>query len=142
MANLLSPIYSAIMTHYGNLDDDNQFDDGLYFVQAPQGQTGNWATFNYDGGDGDEIMGDADDVIENAEIRFNLFTDADDNGATIAEMLEKLTNAFDWANLSEDGFTVTSHDCIKVQRISTAPVLYIDNIWQVAVIYEISLMAD
>ena len=114
-----------------------KFADGLHFVQAPQGTTGEWAVFTYDGNTGDEIMGGADDVIETAEIRFNLFTDIEDGGYTIGEMIDKLTNRFDWRELFVRGY-----DYIKMQRMAISPILYIDSIWQTAVLYELSICKE
>jgi len=132
MADILNSLCSAVMTHYNSLNNSKKFNGGMWFSSAPQETTGDWVMFNYDGGSNDEYMGAADDCIHSADLKFNLFTTVDDGGFTISQMMENLTDSFDWLDMRMDGF-----DCIKFQRTSIGPVLCFDGIWQTTILYEV-----
>ena len=104
----------------------------LFFQQAKQDATAPYAVFSLDSLISEDYMGDRDDAIHKAEIRFQVFSTQDDGGTEILDLQEAFRQAFDWVTLNIVGWQF-----IKVERESIAPLIYTDEIWQATLIYSI-----
>ena len=107
---------------------------GMYFTSAPQDVVSPWCTFYFIGSSREEIAGGASDALIDAEIQFSLFSEATDGGYEIAEMIKQLTDIFDWASLIVGGYTT-----YKMEPNTIGPVLYIDEVWQATVTYNVGI---
>lgn len=116
---------------------------GLYFQQAPQDDINfPYGVFYINGITTEtEVMSTQpvvnDRNIYEVEVQFNLFSDILDDGDEIALLLDKFSEAFDWTNLSVNGQT-----CIKMQRESVTPILFVDDIWQATINYMLGLQKE
>lgn len=110
---------------------------GLYFQQAPQIATSPYGVFYFNGATYEEIMGGADDVMVTADLQFNLFSFADDGGQEIAILAEQLDNCFNWQELYADGYRY-----IKMQRESIVDVGFVDEVWQITLMYSLSIAKE
>jgi len=80
-------------------------------------------------------MGSGSSVnLRESEIQFSLFSRKTDGGSEITTLTQKLTDAFDWCTLSVTGFST-----YKCQRTALGALLYVDEIWQSTVSYEIGI---
>ena len=131
---MIKEIAQAIIQHYNASTDLRDVLTGLYFQQAPQNATSPYAVFYITGISHDELMGvNYTNSIINAEIQFSIFENAQDGGSSLAIAADLLDNAFHWAEIYVDGSSG-----IKMQRQVILPVMYIDEIWQVSITYELS----
>jgi len=98
--------------------------NSLYFQDAPQSTEPNYAVFYWVHSDIETDSG-----LEAIEIQFNLYVGAiSDLGTSVDEF----QNTFDWCNLNVPGY-----NAIKMQRQRTLNVGYVDDIWQITIIYEL-----
>lgn len=110
---------------------------GLYFQQAPQNAVSPYGVFYFNGATYEEIMGGANDNITTVDLQFNLFSSADDGGQEIAVLAEQLDNCFNWQELHADGYYY-----IKMQRETIVDVGFVDEIWEVVIMYSLSLQKE
>ncbi len=110
---------------------------GLYYQQAPQENPFPYCVFYLNGITQEEIMGTPDCNLYDIEIQFNIYSDSFDNGDELSVLYEKLTEAFDWTTLNVSGW-----NCIKMQRDTVAPILFVDEIWQTTINYELGLQKE
>lgn len=103
----------------------NELGGRLYFQQALQEETFPYGTFIFNGITQDEIMGAGSNNITQVDIQFNLFSDDMEGGEGISHLTQLLWHCFHWNELIIDGWT-----CLKMQRETVLPILYIDEIWQ------------
>ena len=133
---MIAKIAQAITQHYNastNLKD--ALAGGLYFQQAPQEPSYPYAVFYIIGIDHEELMGTTyKNSIINVDLQFNVFEDEQDGGTAIASIADILDDAFHWSEIHVDGYSR-----IKMQRQAILPV-YVDEIWQVSITYELSFM--
>lgn len=104
---------------------------GLWFTQAKQDVSSPYITFVWNGSSTEEYAGSGTtSKIEKAEIRFDIFSEDEDGATILANALYLLQNLFDWCTLTIPGYTA-----IAFERVGTAAVQYIDDIWTVPVNY-------
>ncbi|KKN58270.1 hypothetical protein LCGC14_0553500 [marine sediment metagenome] len=135
---MIAPVARAITQHYNKSTTlKDALAGGLFFQQAPQDVSFPYAVFYFIGASHEEIM-DATfkNSIIDVDLQFNIFTDSQDGGASIASVSEILDNAYHWAEIHVDGYSR-----IKMQRQAIMPVLYVDEIWQVSITYELSFQS-
>ena len=132
---MIAQVAQAITQHYNasaNLKD--VLTGGLYFAQAPQDVSSPYAVFYFIGATHEEIMSSTSiNNIINVELQFNIFATNQDGGLMIASIAEILDETFHWAEIHVDGYSR-----IKMQRQALLPVMYVDEIWQVSITYELS----
>ena len=139
----LTDITEAIFQKYqGSVSLMTTLPGGLYFQQAPQGNSFPYGVFYINGTTTEtEVMSTRpvvnDRNIYEVEVQFNLFSDTLDDGDEITLLLDKFSDAFDWTNLNVSGQT-----CIKMQRESVTPILFVDDIWQVTINYMLGLQKE
>lgn len=134
---MITEITEAIMNKYrANIVLRNAL-TGLYFQQAPQDAVSPYGVFYFNGATYEEIMGGANDNMTTVDLQFNLFSAADDGGQDIAVLVEQLNNCFNWQELHADGY----HH-IKMQRESIVDVGLIDEVWQVTIMYSMSVQKE
>lgn len=109
----------------------------LYFQQAPQNVSSPYGVFSINGSTYEELMGGADDNMVTVDLQFNLYSSADDGGQDIASLAEQLDGCFNWQELNADGYRY-----IKMQRESIADVGFVDEIWQVTVMYSLGIQKE
>ena len=132
---MIAQIARAIMQKFdGEMDLKNALIGGLYFQQAPQDATFPYGVFYFNGVTQQEIMGDADDSIQEVDIQFNLFSEKEDGGAELAMLSELFNTAFNWQDIYADGYHY-----IKMQRENILPLIYVDEIWQITTNYSLWL---
>ena len=132
---MISQVAQAITQHYNasaNLKD--VLTGGLYFAQAPQDASSPYAVFYFIGATHEELMDpNYNKCIINVELQFNIFATNQDGGLVIANIADVLDDTFHWAEIDVEGYSR-----IKMQRQALLPVLYVDEIWQVSITYELS----
>ena len=106
----------------------------LYFQEAPQGTNGKYGVMYFMGSTQDELMGGADDNIRYLDLQINLFTNKADGGIEISQMAKDVRAVLDWQKLAIDGYS-----CLKFQPTGVEPILYLDNIWQITIGYEVGI---
>ena len=105
---------------------------GLHFTQAPQDTSMPFGTFDFISINKESMLGNPPKDIVKATVQITVFSDADDGGSQIAQLSQKVMDCYDWSELKYHSFYT-----IKVERQIIGPVLYIDEIWQVNIDYEI-----
>jgi hypothetical protein len=100
--------------------------DGFYYEQAPQDTDGRYCVFFILGASTEEIMGGQDDRILYLSVQFNLFSNAADGGSKMADMVERLTRAYDWKVLQIDGFSQKNGH----RRLATAEMLMPSSLYE------------
>ncbi len=86
----------------------------------------------------DEIMGTSADVnLREIEIQVSLFSEKQDGGEEIALITEVFTEVFDWTML-----VVAEYKVYKVQRTVIGAIIYVDEIWQSNISYEIGMQKE
>jgi hypothetical protein len=130
---VIAQIAKAIMNKYnGETELKNALTGGLYFQQAPQGATFPYGVFYFNGATQQEIMGAADDSIQEVDIQFNLFSEKEDGGEELAILSELFNTAFNWQDIYASGYHY-----IKMQRENILPLIYVDEIWQITTNYSL-----
>ncbi|MAE81616.1 MAG: hypothetical protein CMB80_02685 [Flammeovirgaceae bacterium] len=130
---MIEIIAKSIRSHFTSNSDLNTLLGGrMYFQKAPQEPVMPYCVFYINNVGKQEIMSTVDDRIDEVDIQFNLYTNADDGGLQIADMAEKLDSAFDWQTV-----TVTGYSLIKMQRTNIANINAVDDIWQSVIDYEL-----
>lgn len=134
----ITDITEAIFQKYqGSVSLKQTLPGGFYYQQAPQRQAFPYCVFYINGITQDEVMGVKDCNIYTVEIQFNLFTAALDDGDDIALLLDKTTKAFDWSDVNVSGWHL-----IGMQRDAVEPILFVDEIWQATINYELMIQKE
>lgn len=110
---------------------------GLYYQQAPQENPFPFVAFYLNGITQEEVMGADDCNLYDVEIQFNIYSKALDDGNELSLLVDELTKVFDWTKLNVSGW-----HCIKMQRDTVAPILFVDEIWQATINYELGLQKE
>ena len=135
---MIAQIAKAITQKFNSEADlNNALLGSLYFQQAPQEATFPYGVFYFNGVTQDEIMGDANDSIQQVDIQFNLFSEKADGGAELATLSELFNTAFNWQNVYVDGYHY-----LKMQRENILPLIYVDEIWQITMNYSLWLQKN
>ena len=130
---MIAEVAQAIMQKYnGNAVLKNALSGGLHFQRAPQDQSKPYGVFFIDGIDREEIMGGADDNITHVDIQISVFSDDDTGGQLIAELAGAVTSCFHWQGIILEGYLY-----LKMQEVQVDPILYVDEIWQANLMYEL-----
>lgn len=133
---MITEVAEAVMDKYKGSALKNAL-TGLYFQQAPQRVSSPYGVFYFNGATYEEIMGGANDNITTIDLQFNLFSSADDGGQDIATLAEQLDDCFNWQELHADGYHY-----IKMQRESIIDVGFVDEIWQIVIMYSLSIAKE
>ncbi len=121
---LFQRVSEAIMTKFN--DAEFTFLNALYLEKAKQDAGLDYAVFHWIDSTTRHTF---DSELEYITVQFNVYMiQVDDLGTSIQE----LTDTFDWTTLDIPGY-----DSIKMEREFTRNVGLIDDVWQVAVGYEI-----
>ncbi len=103
----------------------NELGGRLYFQQALQEDEFPYGTFMFNSITQEEIMGAGSNNITQVDIQFNLFSNDMEGGEGISHLTQLLLDCYHWNELIIDGWT-----CLKMQRETVLPILFIDEIWQ------------
>ena len=109
---------------------------GFYFQELAADVASPWGVGWIDGVVPDHYMGGAAATIEDMSVRIQVFSRATDGGTEIADLIVKVMDCFDESSLTISGFT-----SIRMGRTAVAPILFIDNIWQGTVLYDVIFAA-
>ena len=135
---IIVDLKNAVIGKYqSSVELRNIFTGGFYFQQAPQNTDAPYAVFVINGIEQMELMGTADDNITNANVTFELYTKAVDDGDDIDMMIKGITEAFDWVHLP-----INNWHLVKVQRDGIEPLIYEDEFWQTSINYIIGLQKE
>ena len=110
---------------------------GLWFTQAPESVTSPFAVYYYSGDNREEIMGDVNSSILTAELQFNIFSESTVGGYELSRLAEKLDAMLNWQSVN-----INDYKIIRSQKISNQGIIYVDEIWQTTVIYELELIKE
>ncbi len=110
---------------------------GFHFTQAPQDTDMPYGVFNFVSLNKESILGNPPKDILKATVQITVFSDVNDGGAELAQLSQKVMDCFDWSDLKYNRFY-----SIKVERETIGPILYIDEIWQVNIDYDIWYMKE
>ena len=135
---MIAQVARAITQHFNKSTTlKDALAGGLFFQQAPQDVSFPYAVFYLLGGSIEEIMDpNLKNSIIDMDLQFNIFTDSQDGGSAIASVSEIFSDAYDWAEIHVDGYSR-----IKMQRLTPPIVVYVDEIWQVSLNYELSFQS-
>ena len=135
---MIIDIAEAITNHFNNSNELNTaLTGGLWFQQAGDDSETPYGVFFFDGSTVEEIMGDADDVIEQANLQFNLFSNADDGGFEVLSLTKLLVTAFNWQEID-----VSDYKTIKMQKVNIQPIIFIDDYWQITIFFELHIIKE
>lgn len=134
---MITEVAEAVMDKYKSCTVLKSALTGLYFQQAPQDAVSPYGVFYFNGATYEEIMGGANDNITTVDLQFNLFSSADDGGQDIALLAEQLDNCFNWQELNADGYHF-----IKMQRETIVDVGFVDEIWQITIMYSLGIAKE
>ena len=130
---MMPEIAQAIMQKYGSETSlKSALSGGLYFQQAPQNVTAPYGVFYFNGITQDEIMGGADDSIQQIGLQFNIFSEKTDGGTEMSILTDLFCDAYNWQDVYASGWHY-----IKMQRESILPIGYVDEIWQVTIMFSL-----
>lgn len=132
---MIAEVAKGIMTYFKTSNAYSIVDGRLFFQQAPQDVSFPYAVFFFNGATHEEIMSSTsiNNIIE-CDIQLNLFDDSQDGGLRIADIAKEFDDAFHWATINVGGYS-----CIKMQRDNIQPVIYVDEIWQVTIYYNLGM---
>jgi len=105
---------------------------GLYFMKAPENVTFPFGVCTWNGTTIDEICGGQSERIEHITFIVSLFSNADDGGFQVFNIVDEFTHLFDWCELS---YTDFSHVACKRNTITNIGML--DNVIQIDIEYEL-----
>lgn len=135
---MITQIAEAITSHYNDATElSTALTGGLWFMQASDDSDTPYGVFFFGGSNVSEIMGTANDKIEEVELQFNLFSNADDGGFQVGNITRLLSDAFDWQEIDVDDYTT-----IKMQRVNIQPILFVDDYWQITIIFELHIIKE
>ena len=135
---MITQIAEAITNHYNNASELNSaLTGGLWFMQASDDSDTPYGVFFFGGSTVDETMGTANNKIEQVELQFNLFSNEDDGGYKVANLARLVSEAFDWQEVDVNDYTT-----IKMQRVNTQPIIFVDDFWQVTIIFELHILKE
>ncbi len=135
---MIAQVATAIMQKYNSEANlNNALTGGLYFQLAPQVATFPYGVFYFNGVTQQEIMGDANDSIQEVDIQFNLFSEKEDGGTELATLSELFNTAFNWQDIFANGYHY-----IKMQRENILPLIYVDEIWQITTNYSLWIQKE
>lgn len=136
---MITDVAQAIMTKYNETPAGDALraalTGGLWFTQAKDPVAFPYGVFTWDGSLVDEIAGTRLDGLETADITVSLFSNADDGGTSMFDIIQKFIALFDWTTLTYPGGSELSH--IKMQRMSIANRGIVDKILQYDLNYEV-----
>ncbi len=135
---MIAQVAKAITQHFNiSTTLKDALTGGLYFQQAPQENPFPYAVFYFIGATHEEIMShNSINNIIDVDLQFSIFDNPQDGGTSVASLSEILDTAYHWAEIHVDGYSR-----IKMQRQAILPVMYIDEIWQVSITYELSFQS-
>jgi hypothetical protein len=131
---MITELAESIMNKYEQSTTlRNALTGGLYFQQAPQTTSSPYGVFRFNGTTTEDFLGATrTKQIQMAEVEFGLYTDADDGGQELAKLIDLITLAFDFTELSMSGYYNVS-----MKRDSIEAIDFVDEIWQVIINYEV-----
>lgn len=133
---MIAQVATGIMNHFNqSATIFSSLEGRLFFQQAPQDVEFPYAVFYFVGASHEEIMSNTSiNNIIDVSLQFNIFNNSQDGGQLVSELAGLLDDAFHWADISVDGYSP-----IKMQRQAILPVLYVDEIWQISITYELTI---
>ena len=131
---MIKVVADSVMNKY-NADFGTVLTGGLYYQQAPTDVTSPYSVFYINGITTDEIMGAADQNITDVELQFNLFSTSNDGGLNLAAIVDRFIDVMDWTTMS----LADSWYCVRMQRENLINLGYVDEIWQVSLIYMLGI---
>lgn len=135
---MITQVAEAIMRQYNKSNTLKRIlTGGLFYQQAAQDTEYPLATFFVVSITHDEIMGGAKDNITEVLIQFSIFSKAEDGGADIALLIERLTDCYDWQTIHVEGYNY-----LKMQREVITNVGYVDEVWQATIDYSLGIMKE
>ena len=107
---------------------------GLFFTQAPPNVSFPYGVFTWDGSNIDEIAGTRLNAIETASMTFSIYSENDDGGTEIFDIIEKFIEHFDWSTLT---YPAGEYSHLAMHRISVTNRGKIERIWTIDLIYNV-----
>ena len=135
---MIPEIAEAITQKYqSNTNFKNALTGGLYFLRAPQEQTGSYCIFGFEGFTQTPIMGVSTNNIINVDLRFDIFTDATDGGETLASLVGLLSDCY-----NEQRIYCSGYNDLIINDENILPLDEIDGIWQTRVTYNLIIQKE
>jgi len=138
---MITDVAQAFMARYNESPVGDQLRAvllSLWFTQAAwtdDGEVYPYAVFTFDGSNVDEIAGDRRSAIETASITVSIYSENDDGGEEIFDIVQKFIELYDWQTLTYPAGSEYSH--FKCQRMSLINRGKVDNVWTIDLIYEV-----
>ncbi len=135
---MISQIAEAIISHFNGSEElKSVLTGGLWFTKAAQENPMPYAVFHIIGSTPLEIMGGKNDILHTVDLQISFFTDDDNGSFKIASMASRFDEAFNWEMLD-----IVDYTCVKAANVGTQPVLFIDEVWQTVLLYELQIIKE
>ena len=134
---MIKDLMQAIMMKYNSSDGDTlraKNTGGLHFTEAGQNIKEPYTVFTWNASTPTDQLGGTTDRYEQAEIRFDIFSENDNGGLEVVGIVGKLMDLFDWSTLTLP--TDSSLTYMAMRRENTSQVEFLDNkVWTISVNY-------
>ena len=134
---LLEVAESIMNKFHGSFGLKNALTGGLFFQQAEQGATTPYGVFSIVGYTQEEISTGKYDNIKNIDLQFDIFSSKGDGGSEALEISESLSDCYDWEDL-----IVAEHYTLKMQPIGMTNLMFVDEVWQITMTYELGILKE
>lgn len=134
---MIKELAESIQRCYAGTNIANKLSGGFWYEQAPQGTGGEWAVFFFIGGSFEQWMGGADERIGTYDMQLNIYSDVDDGGITLAELIKRFDKEFNMARL-----TIDEHKCLLAQNNSLIMLPVINGIRQATLQFTIEIVKE
>ncbi len=135
---MLLEVAETIMNKYrSSIGLKSALTGGLHFQQAPQGVSGSYGVFSIVGYTQEEISTGKNDNIKTVDLQFDIFSSKGDGGSEALEISEFLTDCYDWEDL-----IVAEHYTLKMQPIGMTNLMFVDEVWQITMTYELGILKE
>ncbi len=134
---MMEEIKESVFRVYNESSLVDLLPERFYYQQAPQFEDGTYGIFSIENITRDEYCGGAEDVIRTADLQFQFFSNADDGGLRLANIIDECGDTYDWQI-----FTISGYATVKMQPISITNILYVDSFWQATVSYELAFIKE
>ena len=135
---MITETSEAILNQFNNTSElRDTLTGGLWFVRAPQENTMPYGVFDFISVTPTEYMGGKDDNIKLVDLQISMFTDDDDGAYKINKMASRFDAGFNWEVLN-----IADHKCIKCANANMQTPIYVDEVWQITLLYEMQIIKE
>ena len=127
----------AVMTKYNSSDGDSlraENTGGLWFTEAKQNVGEPYTVFTWNASTPTDELGGTTDRYEQAEIRFDIYSENTNGGLEVVSIAGKLMALYDWSTLTLP--TGSSYTYMAMRRENTTTVEFLESkVWTISMNY-------